>query len=54
MNELAYQYKDERDRRNWLLGLAVAHLYKWERTGDIKLLKIADQLEKEALLWGKK
>ena len=38
-------------RRAWLETLVKLHREKWERTGDIKLLKIAHDLEIEAGYW---
>ena len=44
--------KQEKSRRAWLQELARLHREKWQKTGDIKLLKIAVDLEDEAKLWG--
>lgn len=38
-------------RAVWLFNLAQLHRDKWSRTGDIKLLKIAHDLDREATLW---
>jgi hypothetical protein len=39
------------ERAYYLFDLARLHLEKWERNGDIKLLKIAHDLKVEAKLW---
>jgi uncharacterized protein YihD (DUF1040 family) len=44
--------KKEQSRSAWLQELARLHREKWQKTGDIKLLKIAADLEHEATLWG--
>ena len=44
--------KKEQSRREWLKELARLHREKWQKTGDIKLLKIAYDLEIEATFWG--
>ena len=42
----------EQSRRAWLQELARLHREKWQKTGDIILLKIAYDLEIEATFWG--
>jgi hypothetical protein len=37
----------------WLLQLAQQHIAQFQVTNDIKLLKIANQLQNEAALWEK-
>jgi uncharacterized protein YihD (DUF1040 family) len=44
--------KKEQSRRAWLKELARLHREKWQKTGDIILLKIAYDLEIEATFWG--
>ena len=44
--------KKELSRRAWLQKLARLHREKWQKTGDIKLLKIAYDLERESTYWG--
>jgi hypothetical protein len=44
--------KKEQSRRAWLHELARLHREKWQKTGEIKLLKIAADLDREAVLWG--
>jgi hypothetical protein len=43
--------KTDANRRAWLEKLAALHLEKWEKTGDIKLLKIAYDLKIESSYW---
>jgi uncharacterized protein YihD (DUF1040 family) len=43
--------KKDAKRRAWLQELAQLHREKWQKTGDIKLLKIAYDLEIEAGHW---
>lgn len=42
-----------RSRAVWLWNLADLHRQKWQSTGDIKLLKIAHDLDREAELWAR-
>ena len=48
---LTMNKKQEKERKNWLITLAKMHRDKWVTTGDIKLLKIAHDLEIEASYW---
>jgi hypothetical protein len=43
--------QQERERGQWLRHLAQLHRDKWQTTGDIKLLKIAHDLDIEAKHW---
>lgn len=43
--------QQERARGQWLRHLAQLHRDKWQLTGDVKLLKIAHDLETESTYW---
>jgi len=45
--------QQERERGQWLRHLAQLHRDKWQTTGDVKLLKIAHDLEIESTYWSK-
>jgi hypothetical protein len=51
VNTMRNMTVNEFERAYYLFDLARLHLEKWERNGDIKLLKIAHDLKNEAKLW---